>query len=90
MEWHQSLVKIGVYVDAANIYRNGGSRMQYDILREFACRDMGEPVRLNAYVTHDADRAPVGWRLPHRRVTLPLRIAGSWLQSNYQARALVR
>jgi hypothetical protein len=29
MEWHQSLVKIGVYVDAANIYRNGGSRMQY-------------------------------------------------------------
>ena len=57
MEWHQSLVKIGVYVDAANIYRNGGSRMQYDILREFACRDMGEPVRLNAYVTHDTDRA---------------------------------
>jgi hypothetical protein len=31
--------------------------MQYDKLREFACRDMGEPVRLNAYVTFDTDRA---------------------------------
>lgn len=30
--------KVGVYVDAANISRNGGQRMQYDVLREFACR----------------------------------------------------
>ncbi len=57
MVWRQSLVKVGVYVDAANIYLNGGSGMQYDILREFACRDLGEPVRLNTYVTHDADRS---------------------------------
>jgi uncharacterized LabA/DUF88 family protein len=49
--------KVGVYVDAANIYRNGGSRMQYDILRAFACRDGAEPVRLNVYVTYDAERA---------------------------------
>lgn len=57
MAWRQSFSKVGVYVDAANIYRNGGSRMQYDILREFACRDQGEPVRLNTYVTHDIERA---------------------------------
>ena len=31
--------------------------MQYDVLREFACRDGAEPVRLNAYVTYDAHRA---------------------------------
>ncbi|CAL1241839.1 NYN domain-containing protein [Candidatus Methylocalor cossyra] len=31
--------------------------MQYDVLREFACRDNGEPVRLNAYVSYDARRA---------------------------------
>jgi uncharacterized LabA/DUF88 family protein len=64
MVWHQSQVKVGVYVDAANIYRNGGSRMQYDVLREFACRDMGEPVRLNAYVTHDTERAQ--WDFDYR------------------------
>lgn len=31
--------------------------MQYDILREFACRENGELMRLNAYVTYDRDRA---------------------------------
>ena len=52
-----SIAKVGVYVDSANIYRNGGHRMQYDILREFACRDDGELMRLNTYVTYDRDRA---------------------------------
>ena len=64
MAWRQSLVKVGVYVDSANIYRNGGSKMQYDVLREFACRDLGEPVRLNTYVTHDTDRAQ--WDMDYR------------------------
>ncbi len=31
--------------------------MRYDVLREFACRGNAEPVRLNAYVTYDAERA---------------------------------
>lgn len=53
----QSISKVGVFVDSANIYRNGGQRMQYDILREFACRDSGELMRLNAYVTYDRERA---------------------------------
>ncbi len=53
----QSTAKVGVYCDVANMYRNGGQRMQYDMLREFACRDFAEPVRLNAYVTYDAERA---------------------------------
>jgi len=53
----QSTAKVGVYCDVANMYRNGGQRMQYDKLREFACRDFAEPVRLNAYVTYDAERA---------------------------------
>ncbi|HRO25244.1 MAG TPA: NYN domain-containing protein, partial [Promineifilum sp.] len=39
-----------------NMYRNGGFRMRYDVLRDFACRDGAEPVRLNAYVSFDADR----------------------------------
>ncbi len=52
-----SIAKVGVYVDSANIYRNGGHRMQYDILREFACRDDGELMRLNTYVTYDRGRA---------------------------------
>ena len=53
----QSTAKVGVYCDVANMYRNGGQRMQYDRLREFACRDFAEPVRLNAYVTFDTERA---------------------------------
>ena len=40
----KSHAKVGVYVDAANISRNGGQRMQYDVLREFACRDHAEPL----------------------------------------------
>lgn len=31
--------------------------MRYDILREFACRDGSEPIRLNAYVSYDVERA---------------------------------
>ncbi len=49
--------KVGVYVDAANLSRNGGYGMRYDVLREFACRGNADPVRLNAYVTFDAERA---------------------------------
>lgn len=57
MTYKKSNARVGVYADVANMYRNGGQRMQYDKLREFACRDLGEPVRLNAYVTFDGDRA---------------------------------
>lgn len=49
--------KIGVYVDVSNMYRNGGQRMRYDVLRDFACRDDAEAVRLNAYVSYDVDRS---------------------------------
>ena len=49
--------RVGVFGDVANMYHNGGQRMQYDVLREFACRDDAEPARLNAYVTFDIDRA---------------------------------
>lgn len=52
-----SNLKVGVFVDVGNIYRNGGQRMQYDTLRAFACRDQAEPMRLNAYVTFDSERA---------------------------------
>jgi uncharacterized LabA/DUF88 family protein len=52
-----SHLKVGVFVDVANIYMNGGQKMQYDVLRTFACRDGAEPLRLNAYVTFDTVRA---------------------------------
>lgn len=52
----KSNAKIGVYVDVANMMRNGGYGMQYDVLREFACRDGGEAIRLNAYVSYDRER----------------------------------
>ncbi len=55
----QKLQRIGLYIDVANITRNGGYGMRFDVLRDFACRDNGEPVRLNAYVAYDEDRAKV-------------------------------
>lgn len=42
--------RVGVFVDAENIYRTGGRGMRYDILHRFAIRDGAETVRLNAYV----------------------------------------
>lgn len=58
--------KVGVYVDVANMYRNGGQRMRYDVLREFACRGNVEPVRLNAYVSYDARRAETDFEYRNR------------------------
>ncbi|MBI5493191.1 MAG: NYN domain-containing protein [Deltaproteobacteria bacterium] len=49
--------RIGLYIDVANITRNGGYGMRFDVLRDFACRDFGEPIRLNAYVAYDEERA---------------------------------
>lgn len=51
------LNKVGVYVDMANIARNGGYGLRFDILREFACRENGQPIRLNTYVAYDEQRA---------------------------------
>lgn len=50
-------LKMGLYVDSQNIYKCGGSNMRYDVLREFTCRDGSEPIRLNAYISYDLDRA---------------------------------
>jgi uncharacterized LabA/DUF88 family protein len=54
---HLQTTKVGVYVDVANLTRNGGYGMRYDVLREFACRGSAEPIRLNTYVTFDEERA---------------------------------
>lgn len=53
----QSNSKVGVYADVANLSQSGGSKLRYDVLRKFACRDNAEPVRLNAYVVHDEEEA---------------------------------
>lgn len=53
----QTNLEVGVFVDVAHLARNGGYGMRFDVLREFACRDNAEPMRLNAYVSYDADRA---------------------------------
>ncbi|MGB0721951.1 MAG: NYN domain-containing protein [Gammaproteobacteria bacterium] len=57
MNVSRSTLKVGVYVDVANMMRNGGFGMQYDVLRQFACRDGAEAIRLNAYVAYDVERA---------------------------------
>jgi uncharacterized LabA/DUF88 family protein len=54
---HKPNIRVGIYVDVANINRNGGYGMHYDVLREFACRDLAEAIRLNAYVSFDIERA---------------------------------
>lgn len=49
--------KVGVYVDVSNIAMNGGYGMQYDVLREFAGRNQGVCMRLNAYLPYDEVKA---------------------------------
>ncbi len=51
--------KVGVYVDSANIAQSGGYGMHYDVLRDFACRNQGIAMRLNAYVAFDDEKAKV-------------------------------
>lgn len=51
------MAKVGVFVDSQNIYMCGGKRMRYEYLRKFACRDGAELIRLNAYISHEADTA---------------------------------
>ncbi|MBL8798257.1 MAG: NYN domain-containing protein [Planctomycetia bacterium] len=50
-------LRVGVYVDVENLMRNGGRGLRFDTLREFACRDGGEAIRLNAYLAFDDERA---------------------------------
>jgi len=57
MNMGNTTTRVGVYVDVANINRNGGYGMGYEVLREFACRDDAEALRLNAYVSYDAEKA---------------------------------
>ena len=65
MSDHKSSMRVGVYVDVANLAHNGGYGMRYDVLRAFACRDGADPIRLNAYVGYDAERADHD--LPYRQ-----------------------
>jgi uncharacterized LabA/DUF88 family protein len=50
-------LRVGVYVDVENIARNGGRGMRFDTLREYACRDGADAIRLNAYLAFDEERA---------------------------------
>jgi uncharacterized LabA/DUF88 family protein/cold shock CspA family protein len=50
-------IRVGVYVDIENTTRNGARGMRFDTLRDFACRDGGEAIRLNAYLAYDEERA---------------------------------
>lgn len=47
--------KVGVFVDVSNVYSNGGQKMRFDILRQYAAM-RGLLQRLNAYVSFDAER----------------------------------
>lgn len=52
-----SLMRIGVFVDAENVRYNGGYQMRYDVLRRFAARESGILQRLNTYLAFDLERA---------------------------------
>jgi uncharacterized LabA/DUF88 family protein len=44
-----------VFVDSSNIFLNGGQKMRYDVLRNYA-QVFGSVQRLNAYISYDAER----------------------------------
>jgi uncharacterized LabA/DUF88 family protein len=49
-------MRVGVYVDAENIRRNGGRNLRYDVLREYAARGKADVLRLNTYLAVDDER----------------------------------
>lgn len=49
-------MKIGIYIDAANINLNGGYNMRYDVLKAY-CTQEDVPLRMNTYVSFDRIRA---------------------------------
>ena len=49
--------RVGIYVDASNIYYSRGAKYRFEVLRQVACRDGGEIMRLNAYSSYDESRA---------------------------------
>ena len=51
------MMKIGIYVDAANILMNGGFNMRYDMLREYCIADKAIPIRLNTYIAYDEEKS---------------------------------
>jgi cold shock CspA family protein len=57
MELKRSGLRSGVYVDVENTTRNGGRGLRFDVLRDFACRDGADALRLNAYLAYDSERA---------------------------------
>jgi uncharacterized LabA/DUF88 family protein len=48
--------KVGIFVDVSNIYLNGGQKLRYDVLRQYA-EILGQVQHLNAYAAFDAERA---------------------------------
>ncbi|MEX0967075.1 MAG: NYN domain-containing protein [Bacteroidia bacterium] len=50
-------MKIGIYIDAANLAYSGGFNMRYDVLKDFCSIGGGELVRLNTYISYDAQKA---------------------------------
>ncbi len=49
-------MKVGIYVDAANISLSGGYSMRYDVLRDY-CLGEDDGTRLNTYLVFDVERA---------------------------------
>lgn len=49
--------RVGIYFDVENVTRNGGRGMRFDVVRDYACREGGIPIRLNAYLAYDQQRA---------------------------------
>ena len=61
------MMKVGIYVDAANVEMNGGYGMRYDVLKNFAAQDDGMVLRANAYVVVDRERMETDYTYRQRR-----------------------
>ncbi len=61
------MMKVGIYVDAANVEMNGGYGMRYDVLKDFAAMNGGTVLRTNAYVVVDRERMKTDYTYRQRR-----------------------
>ena len=55
-------MRVGIFIDAANLGQNGGGGMRYDILSQLATRNGDIAQRLNVYLAYDPERATTDYQ----------------------------
>lgn len=69
-------MRVGIFIDAANLGSNGGSGMRYDVLSQLATCNGDVAQRLNVYLAYDTERAETDYKYRTNSKTYHQRLRG--------------